>query len=78
MKKCVECSKVTQFIEVCRSDRNRTIYDLEQESDQHHEGEEEDHIDVVNMNSIIFNSKQSVITANLKSVNKLSFNNSTM
>ena len=50
--------------EVCRGGRNRTIHDLEQDPDQHHE--EEDHIDMVYINSIIFNSKGSVITENLK------------
>ena len=34
--------------------RNRTIHDLEQEPDQQHE---EDHIDMVNINSIIFSSQ---------------------
>ena len=48
-----------------RSSRNRTVHDIEQEPDQHYE---EDHIDTVNINSIIFNSKWSVITANLKTL----------
>ena len=50
--------------EVCRCGRNRTVHDLEQEPDQQHE--EEDHVDMVNINSIIFSRKQLVVTANLK------------
>ena len=62
--KCVECGKVNHFRGVWRSRRNRTSHDLEQEPEQDHE--EEDHIVTVNINFIIFNSKQLVITANLK------------
>ena len=62
--KCVECGKVNHFREVHRSRRNRTVHDLAQEPDKHHE--EEDHIDMVKINSIIFNNKWTVITANLK------------
>ena len=67
-RNCVECGKVNHFTEVSRNERNRTIHDPEQEPDQHHE--EEDHINIVNINSIIFNSKWSVITANLKTLSK--------
>ena len=63
-KKCEECGKVNHFREICRSRRNRTVHDLEQEPYQHHE--KEDHIDTVTIIVIIFNSKQLVITANLK------------
>ena len=63
MKKYADCGKVNPFREVCRSRSNRSFHDLEQEPDQHHE---EDHIDMVNIDSIIFNSKWTVITANLK------------
>ena len=56
--------KVNHFRESCRSGKNRTSHDLEQKPDQHHE--EEYHLDMVNINSIIFNSKWSVITKNLK------------
>ena len=62
-KKCTKCGKVNHYREFCTSERNRTINNLEQELDQHHE---EDHIDMVDINSIIFNSKQSVITSNIK------------
>ena len=58
------CGKVNHHRQLCGSERNRTVHDLEQEPDQHHE--EEDNIDMVNINSIIFNSKWLVITANLK------------
>ena len=61
-KKCVQLSKVNYFREVCRNGRNRIVHDLEQEPDQHHE--EENQVDTMNINSIIFNSKQLVITAN--------------
>ena len=44
--------------------RSRGAHNLEQEADQY--WEEEDHIYAVNINSIIFNSKCSVITVNLK------------
>ena len=66
VKKCVECAIVNHFREVFQSGRNRTIHDLEQEPDQYHK--EDDHIDMVNINSIIFNNKQLVIPANLKSL----------
>ena len=39
------------------------IHDLKQEPDQH---QEEDYIDMVTINSIIFNNEWLVITANLK------------
>ena len=61
----MKCGKVNHFRDIYRSGRNRTIHDLEQEPDQHHE---EGHIDAVNINSIIFNIKWLVITANLKSL----------
>ena len=47
-------------------EESRTVHDLEQEPDQHHE--EVDHIDTVNINSVYFNNKHSVITANLKTL----------
>ena len=52
-------------LEVFRSGRNRDNHNLEQEPDQQLE-EEEDHIDTVDINSIIFNIKWSVIISNLK------------
>ena len=63
-KKCAECCKVSYLEEVCRSGQNKTVHDLEQEPEQHYE--EEDHIDLVNINSIIFNSKWPIIKSNLK------------
>ena len=65
-KKCTYCGKINHFREVCRSGRNRTVHDLEQKTDQHHE--ELDHFDMVNINYIIFNSKLLVITANPKTL----------
>ena len=47
-KKCAQCGKVIHFREVCRSGRYRTVHDLKQEADQHHQ---ENHIDMVNINS---------------------------
>ena len=44
--------------------KNITIHDLKQEPDQYHE--EVNHIDMVNIYSIYFNNKHSVITSNLK------------
>ena len=64
VKKCVECSKNNHFREVCRTGKNRTVHDLEQEPDQHHE--EVEHIDTMNIHSVYFNKKHLVITANLK------------
>ena len=63
-KKCVDHSKINHFREVCRNRRNTTVHNIEQEQDQC--GVEEDNIDTVNINSIIFNSKQLAIRANLK------------
>ena len=54
-KKCAEYGKINHIREACRTGRNRTVHDLEQEANQHHE--EEDRINTVNINSIIFNSK---------------------
>ena len=70
-KNCAECGMVNHFRKVCRSRRNKAIHYLEQEPVQHHK--EKDHIDTVNINSIIFNSKWLVRTGNLKtSSNKVS------
>ena len=44
--------------------RYTTVHDIEQEPDQYNV--EEDHIDTVNINSIIFKSKWLAITENLK------------
>ena len=48
--------------EVCRS-RNTTVHNIKQEPAQ--SNVEEDHSDMVNINSVIFNSKWLVITKNL-------------
>ena len=53
---CVKFCKINHFREVCKSGRNRTIYDLKQEQDQHHK--EVDYIDMVNINYIYFNNIQ--------------------
>ena len=60
-KKGTHCHKVNHFGGVCSSVRNRKIHDLEKEPDQ---CQEEDHIDMVNINSINFNSIVLVITVN--------------
>ena len=60
-KMYAECGKVNHFKEVCRHRKNRTVHDLEKKQDQQHEIE--DHIDIVNIHSIIFNRKWVVITA---------------
>ena len=62
-KKFADCGKNNHFREVCRSRRNTTVHNIEQEPDQCNI---EDHIDMVNINSIIFKSKQWAITTNLK------------
>ena len=65
MGRCVQdYGKNKCFREVCRSRRNTTVHNIEQELDQGNI--EEDPIDMVNINLIIFNSKWLVITANLK------------
>ena len=64
-KKCAECSKINHFRDVCRSGRNRTVHNLNQEPDQPHE--EVYHIDTVNINSVYFSNKHLVIKNNLKS-----------
>ena len=52
----------TTFRKVCRSGRNRTIHDLEQELDQHRE-EADDRV-----RTVYFKNKHLVITANLKTL----------
>ena len=54
-KMCTDCGKVNHFREVCRSRRNTTVHNIEQEPDRCNV--EEEHIDTVNKNSIIFNMK---------------------
>ena len=61
-KRCMKCNKMNHFWEVCRTARGRVAHNIEQEPNQ----VEESHTDMVNINSIDFNSKYSVITANLK------------
>ena len=50
--------------------KSRAVQNVEEEPDQNQEEEEEEKIDMVNINSISFNSKCSVITANLKNIVK--------
>ena len=52
----------TTFTEVCRSGRNRTIHDLEQELDQHHEEADD------TVSTVYFKNKHLVITANPKTL----------
>ena len=63
-KKCMDCGKMNHFREVCRSRRSTAIHNIEQVPDQCKV--QKDHIDMVNINSVIFNKKQLAITANLK------------
>ena len=63
-KKHADCGKINHFSELCRSRRNTTVHNIEQKPDQCNI--EKDHIDTVNINFIIFNSKWSAITTNLK------------
>ena len=56
------------FREVCRGGRNRTIHDMEQEPDHHHE--EVDHTVMANINSVYFKNKHSVIETNLNTLSK--------
>ena len=60
----MECGKLNHFREVCRSRRNTAVHNIEQMS--HQCNLEEDHIDTVNINLIIFNSKWLAVTVNLK------------
>ena len=62
-KRCAGCGKINHFREVCRH-RSTAVHNIKQVPDQCNV--EEDHIDMVNINSITFNSKWSAITANLK------------
>ena len=63
-KKHRDCGKINHFREVCRSRRSTAVHNIEQVPGQCNF--EEDHIDMVDINLIIFNSKWSVITVNLK------------
>ena len=62
-KNDAEWGKKNHFREVCRSKRGNVVHNVEQEPNLN---QEEVKIDMVIINSISFNSKCSVITANLK------------
>ena len=66
-EKCVKCDRMNHFWEVCWSARGRALHNIKQELDK----EEENHIDMVDIDSINFNSKHSIITANLKTPSML-------
>ena len=55
-KKCADCDNINHFREVYRSRRNTAVLNTEQVSDQCKV--EEDHIDMMNINLIIFKGKQ--------------------
>ena len=55
--------EINHYKEVCRSGRNKKVQSIDQETDQY---QKETDIDTVNINSVNFNSKCSVITSNLK------------
>ena len=63
-KKSADYIVINHFKEVYRSRRNTTVHNIEE--DPYQCSVEEDHIDMVNINSIIFNSKWLAITANPK------------
>ena len=63
-----EVPQEESFLRGSQECKRSAFHNTEQEPDQ----EEENHIDMVNINSINFNSKHSVIIANLKtSLNKV-------
>ena len=61
-KKCAKCSKSNHFRDAYRG--RREPFATWKRNQNHHE--EVDHIDMVNINSVYFNNKHSVIAANLK------------
>ena len=66
-EKCTECDNMNHPREACRSKRGKVVHNVEQESNLNQE--EKIKIDMVNVNSISFNSECSIITANLKTSN---------
>ena len=63
-KKCVQCGMTNLFREGCRSKRGKAVHHVEDQ--EQNLNQEEVKIDMVNVNSISFNSKCSIITANSK------------
>ena len=63
-KKCAVYSKMNHFREVFRSKRGRLVHHVEQEPNLYQE--DEVRIGIMNINSISFKSKHSIITANSK------------
>ena len=55
---------MSHFKEVCRSSKNSVVHNMETEADQ----EQETDIQMVNINSINFNSNHPTIIANLKTL----------
>ena len=62
-KTCMECKKIGHFRVVCRGRRTRAMHNVEQETVQN---DAVGNIELVSINSIQFNKKHSVLTANLK------------
>ena len=60
--KCDKCGKFNHFREVCRSSKISVVHTIEKEAEQ----EQEPGIEVVNINSVRFNSNHSAILTNLK------------
>ena len=61
-KKCEKCNKMNHFTGVCRSSKGSVVHNIENEDEQ----EQETNIEMVNKNSIRFNSNHSAIIENLK------------
>ena len=57
------CREINHYEVVCRRGWNKKMHSIDQETDQY---QKESDTDVDNINSINFNSKLSLITANLK------------
>ena len=64
---CAMCGKISQFKEVCRNCRSKTLHSIYPQKEQHQDEDNIGKVNInsININSITFNSKCSVITANL-------------
>ena len=62
-KTCKDCSKVSHFRRVCRSQKTRAVNEIKQEITQDNTGGD---IEMVSINSVHFNKNCSILTANLK------------
>ena len=62
-KMCATCSKMGHFRKVCRSRRSHVVHEVEIEVGPDSQGED---IEIVSINSLYLNKKQSLIMANLE------------